>query len=241
MYTAGAGAIWGMYATSQQLKAQNKAIEAEIQRNQEIYKAQEVMTKFAQDNNDRMAQEIQIQLFQEQQVAQMDISVDKTKAVSTEVVRRGSGITAGISAERSVDAIIKAGEEAKNKVLDQYDVQKAGVYAQKNDANAREQIGLIQGYNNMVNQNITLAGKVIRGKQAAMMIVGAGVSGGASGYSMGSSLEKAFTSAPLTPVAVPNTTPLGQSSYGPQSLAPQPDIGIFQTKTYNPVKNVFML
>ena len=53
MYTAGAGAIWGMYATSQQLKAQNKAIEAEIQRNQEIYKAQEVMTKFAQDNNDR--------------------------------------------------------------------------------------------------------------------------------------------------------------------------------------------
>lgn len=189
----GLGSIWGAFSTYSAIDAQNKAIEAEARRNIEIYEAQKVVTEFAQTNNSMRAQQIQAQIEQEAAAKLRETGVAATEAVSKETIRRGEGITAGRSVQRSVDNIIKKGQEAKLGVINQAEQQKYDIYSQASQANAKEQIGLIQSYSNMVNKNTQLANQVVSGAQAFMAVSQGALSGFQSGFKTGSSIGNVMT------------------------------------------------
>lgn len=191
-YGGAASSVFNAFATTMQIQAQNKAIEAEAQFNIDMYKAKEELTKFAQTNNSIRATQIQNQLLQEQAAAVGKVQVQEIEAISKEVIRRGEGITAGRSVERSVEQVIQTGAEAKQETMKQYNDKISQVGDQARQANAQEQAGLINAYGDMTMKNAQLAGKVITGAQSAMMIAQSGIGGFIQGMNTGNSLEQAL-------------------------------------------------
>lgn len=187
-YGGAISSVWSTFSTSMAIDAQNDAVKAEAQRNIEIYEADLELTKFAQTNNSARSQQILTQLEGERAESLRDIQVQETEAIGQEVARRGSGITAGTSVSRSVDDVIKKGAAAKNKTADQFDDRMAQTISAASAANAQEQAGLIQSYNDMVNKNQQLAGKVISGASAAFQIAQSGIGGFIKGQQTGQAL-----------------------------------------------------
>lgn len=224
-YILAGQSIFNMYSTYQQMKAQNNAVVAEAEFNIAQYKAQETLTKFAQTNNSIRASEIQSQIEQEKAADIREVQVQETKAISKEVVRRGEGITAGASVQRSVDDIIKQGAAAKQKTIGQYDQNISEVNQQARNANAQEQAQLINSYGNMVIKNKQLAGKVIQGAQAAMMIGQSGIS------NISSSDISGIVSLASTPTEV-NNIPTQKVETG--NLMNDLTQSTYKENTYNP-------
>ena len=173
----GVGSIWGAFSSTMDILEKNDTIEKQQKMNIKAYKAQEIMTKFAQSNNIMNAKQIQSELASEKSKANRDIEVQENKAISKETIRRGEGITAGASVVRSVDEVIKKGRDAKNNSNKQFDDRIYSVERQVIDTNSKEQIRLANSYNNMVAKNDNLQQQKIGGIQATLQIASAAYNG----------------------------------------------------------------
>lgn len=199
-YGSAIGSVFGAFSTVMEVNARNDAIEAEAKYNIEKYKAQEMLSKFAITNNEIRSNQILGQIEQEQ-ASQIDkTNIKQTEAMSKEVVRRSSGITAGASVGRSIDKIIKMGSEAKANINYQTNEKISGLKQQVSIANNNELLKLNAEYNNMEAKNAQLAGNAITGVQAALQISSAALNSGVAGYNLGKSIGNIQSITPDKPM-----------------------------------------
>ena len=198
-YGAAAGSIFGAFTASMQIDAQNDAIAAEAQYNVDLYNSQEMMTKFTQDNNIEMMNNIKSQLESEAQEALRTTGTQATKAISQTAIKRGEGITAGASVQRSVDDIIKKADAVKAGQIESYEAKASDLINQVTQTNAAEQIKLINSYNNIKIKNEQLAVNVITGLDAALKIGQSAVGQAMQGYQTGNSIGNMINTMPTSP------------------------------------------
>ena len=143
---AGASALSSIFGD----KDQNKALRRKQVARISIYKSKEVMTQFAVSNNLQRANEIALQQAAATAETGRQFVVEERKAIGKEAIRRGEGITAGISVRRSVDDVIATGNKAKAEVLAKSEQTFMQLHGEARDANARELASLDDAYHNMV-------------------------------------------------------------------------------------------
>ena len=169
-------------------KDQNEALKRKQMARISIYKSKEVMTQFAVSNNLQRANEIALQQAAETAEIGRQVVVEERKAISKETIRRGEGLTAGISVSRSIDDVIATGNKAKAEVLAKSEQAFMQLHGEARDANARELASLDDSYHNMVaGINEDQAQK----KSGLEMLFGATMAG-ASGAVAGANVSAIF-------------------------------------------------
>lgn len=130
--------------------AENEALKKKQEARISAFKGKEALAEFAISNNNQRAEEIAKQQAGEAVEAGRDVVVAERKAIGQETIRRGEGLTAGRSVERSVDDVIQKGNKAKADVQKKATDAFMQLHTQARDANARELAQVDDAYNNMV-------------------------------------------------------------------------------------------
>ncbi len=169
--------------------AEKEALAAQQRARIAAYKSQENMAKFSIENNSQRANEIAAQQAGETAALGREIVVQEQKAIGQEVIRRGEGITAGRSVERSVDDVIAQGNKAKGELAAKSTQAFQQVQSAARDANSREQAQLNTAYENMkAGVQADQAAKP-SGLEMGLGALSAGLSGAQSGANLTSSLK----------------------------------------------------
>lgn len=179
---AAAGALSSLLGDSKEKEALEQKQFARIG----VFKKQEALTEFAISNNNQRAAEIAAQQAAETSEAGRDIVVEERKAIGAETVRRGEGLTAGRSVERSVDDVIQRGNKAKADLAKKSESAFMQLHTQARQANAQELAKLDDSYHNMV---AGVDSDQSQKKSGMEMVFGAAIAG-ASGAQTGANFGK---------------------------------------------------
>lgn len=146
------------------------------------FKKQEALAEFAISNNNQRAAEIAIQQAGETAEAGRGVVVEERKAIGKETIRRGEGITAGRSVERSVDDVIQRGNAAKAEVAKKSTDAFMQLHTQARNANAQELAKLSDAHTAMVSG---IDADQSQKKSGSEMLFGAAIAGASSYISAG--------------------------------------------------------
>ena len=182
---AAVSAVSSLMGSADEKKALKKQQEARIA----AFKSQENKDKFSIHNNIQRDNEISVQQAGETAAIGRKIVTEERKAIGKETIRRGEGITAGRSVERSVDDVIAKGNEAKGELSKKSTDAFMAVQGAARDSNAREVAKLNIGYENMVAGVAADQAQMKSGLEVGLGAFSAGMSGAASGASMTKSLK----------------------------------------------------
>lgn len=182
------GTMLGIYTKRKEIKANNNAIKSQMMGNLSQTMMQTHLSNLAAASNRERGRNIEAQMAMEIAEAKRGIDVQERQAMSEETIRRGEGITAGASVERSVNDIIRQGTEAKSAVETQAYEAKRNLNLQVYKANEAERFKIIDSYNNLINQNTALAAGIISGGAKERAVWGAAIEGGSAGQEAGSSI-----------------------------------------------------
>lgn len=181
---AAAGALGSLFGDS----AQNEALEKQQRARIGIFKNKETLAKFAIDNNNQRAGEIAAQIAGASAEEGREVVVEERKAIGKATIRRGEGLTAGRSVERSIDDVIATGNKAKAKVQAKAENQFTQLMSQARDANARELASTDDAYHSMV---AGIEADQAQKKSGVEMLLGAAM-GAASGAMTGANIKTAL-------------------------------------------------
>lgn len=179
-----AGALGSLFGDS----AQNEALEEQQRARISIYKNKEMLAGFAIRNNNQRVDEILTQYAAEEAEAGREVIVEERKAIGTETIRRGEGLTAGASIQRSVDDVIQKGNKAKAEIQKKATDRFMQLASTARDANARELAQIDDAYHSTV---AGIAADQAQKKSGAEMLFGAAMAG-ASGALTGANVGAAF-------------------------------------------------
>lgn len=146
------------------------------------FKKQEALAEFSINNNNQRAAEIAVQQAGEAAEAGREIVVEERKAIGTETIRRGEGLTAGRSVERSVDDVIQKGNKAKAEVQKKSTDMFMQLHTQARNANAQELAKLDDAHTSMVSG---VKADQAQKKSGSEMLFGAAIAGASSYISAG--------------------------------------------------------
>ncbi len=186
--TIGAAAL-GVVSSLLGSDAEKKALRRQQEARIAAFKSQEEMTKFAVQNNSQRANEIAAQQAGEIAVAGRELVKQERQAIGEEVIRRGEGITAGRSVERSVDDVIATGNKAKGELRAKQTSAFQQVQGQARDANSRETAQLNEAHEQMKAGIAADQAAMPSGIDMALGALSAGMSGAQSGANLTSSLK----------------------------------------------------
>ena len=169
---------------------QNKALKAQSRARKSVFIQQASLTKFAIDNNIQKANEIASQQADEAAEMSRQVDVAERQAVGSETIRRGEGLTAGASVERSVDEVIQQGNQAKAQVVAEQEKNFMNVQGQARQANAKEQAQHIANFQSMVSGINSDNMQISSGLEMLLSAAGSG----AQGAGTGATIQSAFGS-----------------------------------------------
>jgi len=215
------GGLFGGVTSFMSMHATNKSLEAQAKWNTQKFLLDKALSEFAQTNNKLRADEISKQILAEEAEMTREVDAAQAEAVGTETIRRGEGITAGASVDRSIDSIIQAGDKAKADVSNKSESAFMQVQTEARVANSREQIKQIDSFNNMITQNAQLAAQEISGINALLQIGGAVLTGAITGAQLGKAFESTTATDNRSKGAASLATNSASSTAAGASLAPK--------------------
>lgn len=190
---AGIGGLFGAYAKSKEIEANNKAAVS-------AFKATDNALTITQGINWRRASEATRETAREANIAFIEAKADITKAVSKTAIQRGEGVTAGISAARTVSNVLLQSSKAIEGARVQTQSKITDMWAATEDTNYNIQQQKKQAYNKM-------RASLVTGSQAFMSVIGAAISGAQTGASLGN-FAGSLAGPPASPIASsPMTSP----------------------------------
>lgn len=179
-----AGGVFGAVTSYFSIKEKNKALAAQARFNNQKFRMTNNLSNFAQSNNNERAKEISLQILDESAEAKRDVAVQEREAVATETIRRGEGLTAGTSVQRSVDAVLQQGAKAKAQVQTTTETAINTTLTTARRANAVEQTKKVESFQNTLLANAQLAAQQVTGLNALFQIAGQTAQGAQTGASL---------------------------------------------------------
>ncbi len=181
-----AGALIGGIANIFASDEQNERIREAQRKEVANFKSIEAVSLFAQANNSERGKQLSTQLGAAEAAAHREVGVAEQKAIGKEVIRRGEGITAGRSVERSVDDVLAQGAKAQQKVSSASDAKWEALNRKVQKANQAEYMTRDKAYNTM-SSNVASYESQIKSPFEAFL---GGVTGMASGAQSGAKIDE---------------------------------------------------
>lgn len=188
-FIAGASSIFSAVGSAYSIYQQNKAINKQIDFNNQMLEAKDNLAKFAQNNNINRANNVMLSLNADIAESKRELDVQATKQISKIANKQGSGITAGASKARVIQTAYRDVAKATGQIDLKGDKAVEQVLEQVRGENEKLQLQKINDYNNTLIKNANLTGQMITGMNAMLMVGNSAM----SGYSKGMQFDKSST------------------------------------------------
>jgi len=168
------GGLFGAFAKKKEIEANNAAAVS-------AYKATNAALTINQGINWQRATEATRETARETNMAIVEAKADITKEVSKAAIDRGEGVTAGISAARTVSNVLLQSSKAVEGVKEETQTKINEMWMATEEANYQLQQQKVSAYNNMKASLVT-------GTRATLQIIGQAVGGAQTGSSIGTAM-----------------------------------------------------